>query len=124
MVSALQSNSAFAQANESKIPDNIVAEKVYLQLSSNVFGLGQTLWFKAIVTDARNHFPSKLSAVLYVELINADKEMVDRHLIKLRDGIGHGSLEFQKNYPQVLTSLGPIPSGTGTLGTNLCLLPI
>ncbi|MEX0288175.1 MAG: MG2 domain-containing protein, partial [Flavobacteriaceae bacterium] len=91
--------SASAQVEEMEIPRTNVAEKIYLQLSSNVFAQGQTLWFKAVVTDAENHLPSKLSAVLYIELVSPEGQIVDRKLVKLKDGIGHGSLELPKNYP-------------------------
>jgi len=71
-----------------------MAEKIYLQLDGTVYATNQTIWYKAIVTNAINHAPSKLSGVLYVELIAPDERAVEKKLIKLTEGIGDGFFEL------------------------------
>jgi len=71
-----------------------MAEKIYLQLDGKVYTTNQTIWYKAIVTNAINHAPSKLSGVLCVELIAQDERVVEKKLIKLTEGIGDGFFEL------------------------------
>lgn len=77
-----------------------LAEKIYLQLDGKVYTTNQTIWFKSIVTNAINHAPSKLSGVLYVELIGADERIMEKKLIKLTQGIGDGFFELNKSYAE------------------------
>ena len=49
--------------------DSYIPEKIYLQTDNTVYTTDETIWFKAIVVNADDHSPSKLSGVLYVELI-------------------------------------------------------
>ncbi|GAA3631381.1 hypothetical protein [Flavivirga jejuensis] len=73
------------------------AEKVYLQLDKTVYTSNETIWFKAIVTSASNHIPTDLSGVLYVELIDPYKKIIDKRLLKLNNGLAEGSFSLQ-NY--------------------------
>src|SRR5690606_2543459 len=86
------SQSSRIQANGS------LAEKIYLQLDGNVYTTGQTIWFKAIVTDAVNHIPTTLSGVLYVELIAPDEEIVEQKLVKISNGTGSGFFDLHGHY--------------------------
>jgi len=69
------------------------AEKIYLQLSSTVFTSGETIWFKAIVTNSINK-PSKLSGVIYVDLIDFDENIVDTKILKLENGLSDGFFDL------------------------------
>tara|TARA_R110002049_G_scaffold21057_4_gene77532 strand:+ start:1295 stop:4021 length:2727 start_codon:yes stop_codon:yes gene_type:complete len=84
-------NSQIAHSHES------YAEKVYLQLDKTVYTSNETIWFKAIVTNASSHIPTDLSGILYVELINPYKEIIDKRLLKLNKGISEASFTLQ-NY--------------------------
>ena len=75
-------------------------EKIYLQLASEVFATDQTIWFKAIVTDAISHRFTEISGVLHVELIGPDGKIVSRKLVKLSKGVGRGSFEPEKGLPE------------------------
>ncbi len=77
-----------------------VAEKIYLQLDSKIYLNSQTIWFKAVVTNAAEHQPTILSGVLYVELISENEQLVDRKLIKIEKGIGEGFFELNTGYPE------------------------
>ena len=75
-----------------------LAEKIYLQLDNKAYTTDQTIWFKAIATDAADHIPSKASGVLYAELIDPSENIVERKLIKLEQGIGNGFFQLTPNY--------------------------
>ena len=89
----------FSQDNNKDI-DLSVAEKIYLQLHSNVYATDQDIWFKAIVTGTENHIPSNLSQVLYVDLIGPNEQIIAHRLVKLTQGIGQGAFELDKDMPQ------------------------
>lgn len=76
---------------------NTIAEKIYLQLSSTIFTMGETIWFKAIVTNTLNQ-PSNLSGILHVELIDFDENIVKSKKLKLANGIGDGFFELNESY--------------------------
>lgn len=80
---AFQSNAAFA-------------EKIYLQPDTKVYTLGNIVWYKAIVVNACDHVPSKLSKVLHVELITPEETIHEEKLIQLADGIGYGHFYLNK----------------------------
>jgi hypothetical protein len=86
-----------AQPNE-VISKAAFAEKIYLQLDSKVYTTDKTIWFKAVVAQASSHVPTKLSGVLYAELIGPQKKVVDKKIIKLQDGIGNGFFDLKKEY--------------------------
>ncbi|MEM8899152.1 MAG: hypothetical protein AAGC85_13650, partial [Bacteroidota bacterium] len=75
-----------------------VAEKIYLQLDNKVYTKDQTIWMKAIVTDAAFHLPSQLSKVLYVELIGPGESIIDAKILKLENGIGSGHFDLRQQY--------------------------
>ena len=77
---------------------NAYAEKIYLQLSGSVFTTKNTIWYKAIVTDLA-HLPTKLSAILYVELIDFDKKIIDKKKLKIENGSANGFFELNENLP-------------------------
>ena len=90
---------AFAQTSSPVIARNIKAledytyanplEKVHLHLDRQVYFPGDTIWFKAYVVAGTRHRPSKLSGVLYVELLNP-KDSVEKQLVlKLDTGLAH-----------------------------------
>lgn len=67
-----------------------LAEKIYVQLDNRVYTTDQTIWFKAILANAADHTPSKLSGVLYVDLIDPHENVVEHKLIKIEGGVGNG----------------------------------
>lgn len=79
-----------------------MAEKIYLQLDNNVYTTDKTIWFKAIVTDAIEHAPTKLSGVLHVDLIDPNERPVENKLIRISNGTGDGFFELNQNYPEGL----------------------
>ncbi len=65
-------------------------EKVYLHLDNNAYYEGDSLFYKAYVVRASSLKPTDISGVLYVELLNAAGQMMERQLVKI-DSLGGGS---------------------------------
>ncbi|WP_132705505.1 hypothetical protein [Winogradskyella wandonensis] len=79
---------------------NSYAEKIYLQLDSEIYTTDKTIWFKAIIANASLHNLEMTSGVLYVDLINSDKEIIESKLIKTTDGIGSGHFDLDRSYEE------------------------
>ena len=88
-------NQAFAQQIDMSVP-----EKIYLQLSAKDYATDQNIWFKAIITDSKNHLPSKNSGILYVDFIAPNEQILAHKLIKLSEGIGNGSFQLKNNFEE------------------------
>ncbi|MFD2724846.1 hypothetical protein [Hyunsoonleella rubra] len=91
-------NKSFSQADalaHRQIKKTSFAEKIYLQFNNTVFTADETIWFKAIVTDAKNA-PTKLSGVLYVDLIDFDENIIDTKTLKLENGLSDGFFDLNK----------------------------
>ncbi|MET0462997.1 MAG: hypothetical protein ABW007_07580 [Chitinophagaceae bacterium] len=82
-----------------------LAEKIYLQTDSRVYTNNKTIWFRAVVTDAVEHLPTKLSGVLYVELIDPSEKIMEKKLIRITEGVGDGFIELSADYPEGLYQL-------------------
>ena len=75
------------------------AEKIYLQLCGTTFNTSETIWYKAIVTDAVDHTPTTKSVVLHVELIDPlDNRIVDKNLLKISGGVSNGFFQLHSSY--------------------------
>lgn len=65
-------------------------EKVFLHLDNNAYYEGDSLFYKAYVVRASSLKPTDISGVLYVELLNAAGQLMERQLVKI-DSLGGGS---------------------------------
>ena len=71
-------------------------ERVYLQFDNTAYYLGETLWFKAYVTESVKDTPSTLSKVLYVELVAPEGYVVETKKYKIDDkGCCNGEFELK-----------------------------
>ena len=77
-----------------------LAEKIYLQLDSEVYTTDKTIWFKAVLANAASHNLNITSGVLYVELISFEEKIVQSKIIKIKDGIGEGHFDLDRSYPE------------------------
>ena len=82
----------------SRFGQNIPQEKVYLHMDNTCYFLGDTIWFAAYSRTTHNNRPSQLSGTLYVELYNQDGYLMERQLIEMINGRGHGNFELKKDY--------------------------
>ena len=73
---------------------NIPQEEVFLHLDNTCYFAGDTLYFKAYVRRSDTGRLTNLSQLLYAELWNQEGYMLERHLVKLKDGQGTGSFVF------------------------------
>jgi hypothetical protein len=85
------SNKSIGQAI---ISNASITEKIYLQLDKDIYTTGSTIWFKSIVSKSLDNKPTNLSGILYVELINAEKTLIEKKRIKLNQGIGEGYFDL------------------------------
>lgn len=97
LFSILLSGSVFSQGSAQPSPA-AQAEKIYLQLDNTAYSTDQTVWFKAIVTDAALHAPGTGSGVLYAELTDPNENIVDRKTVKLQQGIGNSFFQLAPGY--------------------------
>ena len=70
---------------------NIPQEEVFLHLDNTCYFAGDTLYFKAYVRRSDTGKLTNLSQLLYAELWNQEGYMLERHLVRLKDGQGTGS---------------------------------
>ena len=71
-------------------------------MDGKVYTTDKTIWFKSVVTSASDHTLTKLSGVLYVELIGPDEKIIEKKLIKLENGIGDGFFDLNQSYSEGL----------------------
>nr|WP_321245239.1 hypothetical protein [uncultured Psychroserpens sp.] len=81
-----------------KYAHNSLAEKIYLQLDSDVYTTDKTIWFKAIILNATSHNVDYSSGVLYVDLINSESQIVESKLVKVKDGMGNGFFDLNRSF--------------------------
>lgn len=66
-------------------------EKAYLHTDKPYYVAGETIWFKTYLVEGITNRPNTASIPLYVDLIdNAAGKLIDRRIIKLEGGFGHG----------------------------------
>ena len=68
----------------------IPQEKVYVHMDNTCYYLGDTIWFSAYSRRTDTDKPSRISRVLYAELWNHDGYLVERKLVEMQNGRGHG----------------------------------
>ncbi|MDB5159083.1 MAG: hypothetical protein JWR50_3790, partial [Mucilaginibacter sp.] len=71
-------------------------EKVYLHTDKPYYNIGDTLWFKSYLLDGATLTPSKLSKLLYVDIIDDTVVVARRISIPIQDGLGWGQIPLPK----------------------------
>ena len=64
---------------EKRLSTAPVQEKAYLHLDNNCYFLGDTIWYKAYLVEAASLRPTAESHILYVELVDPEGHVVERH---------------------------------------------
>lgn len=72
-------------------------EKVFLHTDNTSYFLGDTIFFQAYVTRSDNGTLSRLSGVLYVELLSPEGFVLERQLVNLKLGLGTGSVVLHRD---------------------------
>ena len=78
------------QAFGTKLPQ----EQVFIHMDNNCYYLGDTIYYKAYVRRGDNGHPTNLSGILYCELLNDDGYLMERQMIPLEKGEGHGNFSL------------------------------
>ena len=88
------------QVMTERLAKNIpIHEKVYLHVDKPYYARGETLWFKAYMTDAIVHRPYNLSRAMYVELINPlGEEVAHKKLEVVGSGFAQGDFLIYPGY--------------------------
>ena len=76
---------------------NYPQEKVFIHFDRANYVAGETIWFKAYVTN--DDKPSFLSTVLYMELVNQHSKLIDKKMLKIRNGVAHGEFLLKDSLP-------------------------
>jgi hypothetical protein len=76
-------------------------EKAYLHLDKPYYHPGDTIWFKAYLTNATNHLPDSASKVIYVDLIRpSEGKIVLREMLRVDNGFTHGNIDLADTLPE------------------------
>lgn len=81
-----------------KVGQSVPQEKVYIHMDNNCYFLGDTIWYSAYLRQTDNDRPSCISGILYVELYNQDGYMMQRQMINMHHGRGHGNFVLNKDW--------------------------
>ncbi|MEJ5994903.1 TonB-dependent receptor plug domain-containing protein [Pedobacter sp. Du54] len=92
-------------------------EKVYLHLDKPYYAIGDDIWFKAYVLDARTSAPTTLSKILYVELFDEKDSLRKQLKVPMQIGISWGNFKLAdtlsegnyriRAYTQLMRNAGP-----------------
>jgi hypothetical protein len=77
-------------------------EKVYLHTDKSVYTVGEKVWFRAYLVDARDHRPRVFSRFMYVDLVDRRDSLVTRVKIVERGDTScfHGHVDLPDNLQQ------------------------
>ncbi|KIO78555.1 TonB-dependent receptor [Pedobacter lusitanus] len=75
-------------------------EKVHLHLDKPYYAIGDNIWFKAYVTDNSTNQLSKISNILYVELINENDSVKRQVKLPLESGLSWGDFKLTDTLPE------------------------
>ena len=69
-------------------------EKVYLHLDKPYYAVGDNIWFKAYILNAKTGKPSAISGILYVELINEEGLLTKKLKLPVKLGTSWGDFSL------------------------------
>src|ERR1700744_2927232 len=71
---------------------NAFTEKLFVHTDKEAYTAAELIWFKIYNVDGINHNSIDLSKVAYVEVLDANKNVILQAKIAMKDGSGSGSL--------------------------------
>jgi|TARA_R100000479_G_scaffold130736_1_gene68746 hypothetical protein len=101
---AVLNTGGFAQTNVSTSLQKtesypVPEEAVFVHINSSLFFVGEYVYYKVYVNNLKTENLSKVSKIVYLELINENKEPVLKHKIQLVSGIGQGDFFIPTTIP-------------------------
>jgi TonB-dependent SusC/RagA subfamily outer membrane receptor len=79
---------------------NHITEKVYLQFDKPYYAAGDTIYFKAYVTESERHQLSNTSEVLHADLINTNTKIDQSIKLHLDSGVAWGDFALPDSLPK------------------------
>ena len=74
-------------------------EKVYLHFDKPYYSSGETIWYSSYLTHATSHQPGGRSSLLYVELVDPNNEVVERHRLRVDSATVHNGFVLSDSLP-------------------------
>ena len=74
-------------------------EKIYAHLNSTFLITGDYLYYKVYCQNIETNNLSKISKIVYVELIDTNKKIIFKHKLRLNDGLGQGDFFIPSSIP-------------------------
>lgn len=68
---------------------SVPVEKIYLHTDKDYYTLGENIWFKGYLVNGENK-PDTLSKIVYAELINEEKEVIQQRMLKVENSVCAG----------------------------------
>ena len=69
-------------------------EKVYVHMDNTSYYQGDKIWFQCYVVTADRNEPTNLSKTLYVELLNPEGDIIEKHTLPIVDGRCNGDFSL------------------------------
>lgn len=69
---------------------NIPQEKLYVHLNTTLLLTGEHFYYKVYCLNSETNSLSNISKIVYVELINSDKNQIFKQKVRLESGLGQG----------------------------------
>gem|GEM_PF-712876 len=85
------------------LQEELPREHLYLHTDRNWYFYGDRIWFSVYATAGTRLFPSEISSVLYVELVEPDGTVAKREAVELNSGRGEGSILLETDNEQAGT---------------------
>ena len=79
---------------------NHIAEKAYLHFDKPYYAAGDTIYFKAYLTQGESHQPSAISGVLHVDLVNTGGKVDQSVNLQVTDGVAWGDFALVDSLPK------------------------
>ncbi|WP_231460071.1 MULTISPECIES: TonB-dependent receptor [unclassified Pedobacter] len=77
-----------------KFTSNYANEKVYVQSDKPYYAVGDDIWLKAYILNTKTQAPSKISKILYVELIDENNEIKNQIKLNANEGVAWGDFKL------------------------------
>lgn len=75
-------------------------EHVHLHTDRQVYYPGDDIWFKAFLNYKLKSIKDTTSSILYVQLIDSDKKIIDKKRIEITNGYAYGEFNLPENLPR------------------------
>src|SRR5476651_446727 len=77
-----------------RLTNDAPQEKVHLQFDKPIYSLGEDIWFKAYVVDAKQNYLSDQSKILYVDLLDNRDSVKQSLLLPMENGTANGHMHL------------------------------